>query len=1233
MKRRRGNSKSVSKSPELSRQGAARPATSPETRLRRPSTRGASLTPSKPTRRHPTEALHMTTRRAANSNASAATDSAANSEASGSRRSSLNDDQPPQFAVEDALSHHSSQDALNGTQQTESDELDVARITESIFKNADPDVPEAPSASSQSDPHDLESKPSSRSPELTKSAKRKRASLLNEISEEPRTNGLTNGTSFEKQLQLNPDAVSEAARDPELPPRKRQYRGRGRGRGGRQPRTISTHSSFAAQTDAASTPASTVAPDRDAADHASEDAQAESERPAKQPKRLPGRRRAPNSNPSIEADLRRQLQLKTAYRAVVKVLKPILAELADRSINDVEDEPTAHEESLHFECVQADLDRRLADRVAYLDRKRDIEKTYVETSIGKDFDVVRTEFQNVFFNLQDDYLLRCQHRALSIARAVAVEEQEGYGSEDEDGIVPRRRGMQYKWRPTGFLDPQSDSRSRFFLETEKLWDIDQIRKKLAQERAGFLQAHQEEFEDEAALNSREGFATYDADQRENALAIFNAATLAHAAQAVEQPELFQMPEPLPNKEASGLMMLADAIENLGSLPPVTTEVKPTESGRNTPVVEQVPPRATATPVSSRGRRKRGPSAKSTPRHRGGGSATSTPLPQDDPLDATASATSRAMSLDTDIPGPSPRKPSQSASAEPMERDPSLSEPMDTDLPLPAIEEEMPSFQPEKEIATVPEPRRQQSVPNRITDILNKSDDGAPSNTTSASSVTASSPAAFPPVVLQPLNVSTPLSEPAQSSGPAPSVQTTTSRAETPSDRLIDPALTSETSASGRPPTSAPAGEPLKTTHKLSFWDALAMGNNTNTKPPSPPNTDRTPLARVRQSWPQVLNTSGAAGKSAEPKSGAEASVDKSSERASQPSVERALDGQERIAERLAGSVERTMEEYPARPDRAVERPPDMAPPIPRNFVSNEAGSRRSSGTGSVLSQAHSTNHPLHQRSPIEVPTKRSNSREMPAGLEQRQNRWRAAVPAQHGPNPPFRPNSNQPQNAFLKHQGWTTESQARHPASSATPPQQPQPPPFPGYVYDPRLYPPMGYPPPPPGHYPPPPQTNPFLAAVPQPHGHVLPPFPCPSERPPPYQSIYTMPPSYGYPYPPYGPPPPGPPGPMPPHGQAPPPPPGPFSQQYGGPPILPATADRRHSAGPGQAAAPGTPNPFPGSPPQVAHPPAFQQQQQGQYGNGTSGNERRSGSHKKKLRHSTTGTEFRQYLPKGSGR
>ncbi|KAL1391895.1 hypothetical protein HDK64DRAFT_65079 [Phyllosticta capitalensis] len=799
MKRRRGNSKSVSKSPELSRQ-----ATSPETRLRRPSTRGASLTPSKPTRRHPTEALHMTTRRAANSHASAATDSAANSETSGSRRSSLNDDQPPQFAVEDALSHHSSQDALNGTQQTESDELDVARITESIFKNADPDVPEAPSASSQSDPHDLESKPSSRSPELTKSAKRKRASLLNEISEEPRTNGLTNGTSFEKQLQLNPDAVSEAARDPELPPRKRQYRGRGRGRGGRQPRTISTHSSFAAQTDAASTPASTVAPDRDAADHASEDAQAESERPAKQPKRLPGRRRAPNSNPSIEADLRRQLQLKTAYRAVVKVLKPILAELADRSINDVEDEPTAHEESLHFECVQADLDRRLADRVAYLDRKRDIEKTYVETSIGKDFDVVRTEFQNVFFNLQDDYLLRCQHRALSIARAVAVEEQEGYGSEDEDGIVPRRRGMQYKWRPTGFLDPQSDSRSRFFLETEKLWDIDQIRKKLAQERAGFLQAHQEEFEDEAALNSREGFATYDADQRENALAIFNAATLAHAAQAVEQPELFQMPEPLPNKEASGLMMLADAIENLGSLPPVTTEVKPTESGRNTPVVEQVPPRATATPVSSRGRRKRGPSAKSTPRHRGGGSATSTPLPQDDPLDATASATSRAMSLDTDIPGPSPRKPSQSASAEPMERDPSLSEPMDTDLPLPAIEEEMPSFQPEKEIATVPEPRRQQSVPNRITDILNKSDDGAPSNTTSASSVTASSPAAFPPVVLQPLNVSTPLSEPAQSSGPAPSVQTTTSRAETPSDRLIDPALTSETSASGRPPTSAPA---------------------------------------------------------------------------------------------------------------------------------------------------------------------------------------------------------------------------------------------------------------------------------------------------------------------------------------------------------------------------------------------------------------------------------------------
>jgi hypothetical protein len=42
-------------------------------------------------------------------------------------------------------------------------------------------------------------------------------------------------------------------------------------------------------------------------------------------KRLPGRRRAPHTNPKVEAALRRQLHLRMAYRAVAKSLKPILA--------------------------------------------------------------------------------------------------------------------------------------------------------------------------------------------------------------------------------------------------------------------------------------------------------------------------------------------------------------------------------------------------------------------------------------------------------------------------------------------------------------------------------------------------------------------------------------------------------------------------------------------------------------------------------------------------------------------------------------------------------------------------------------------------------------------------------------------------------------------------------------------------------------------------------------------
>lgn len=729
-----------------------------------------------------------------------------------------------------------------------------------------------------------------------------------------------------------------------------------------------------------------------------------------------------------------------------------------------------------------------------------------------------------------------------------------------------------------------------------------------------MENHLDEF-DREATDSRDDFATFDMDHRDYATAIYNATALVQACEAVDKGIVPPAAKPLANEEATGLQLLVSAIENPPptSLPPRIEEERRFEeriTPRSTPAAENstprvgsVPPRATSTPKSTRGRsRGRRLSARSsyTPARVPARSRTSTPAPIgfDDDFEPGSAL---SASMETDTRDPSPRK----TTTEPTPAAPT------PDEPLPRISESPMMNGADRENVAAPQLHRQPSVSsNRITDLLNKGDEPPPAF--------ASSPAALPPVILQPLSQpsstpSAPLSEPVQARLPPqtgqPSEPFRRGQPAQPSqpverseraqesyistlsepDKRIDPVLLAE-----QRPTTAPT-EP--STHdappaRKTFWDTITIGNKS--RPTSPQNADKTPLARIRQ----ILNP---------------ANVSRSTQSPS----------------RTTPPATTTSSN-----DRLSERP-EMAPPASRASVSNDAvSSRRSSGAASVVSQSAAVQAPA--RSPVEPP-KRSNSRDK--GLEQRQNRWRAAVPPQHGPTPPFRPDSNPPQNAFLKHQGWTAESQARlSQQSAASPPQS-----YPSYAppYDGRSHPPVGYPPPGPPVPPPPsipgpyyqsyPPPNPQLSAVP----FVSPPFTCPP-GPPPYQSIYA-PPTQGYPPNPggYGPPPPplnGPPQHQQ-HGVPPPPPPpqGPpqqhYGTQYGGQPILPATIDPRISGMPpgGQVG-----SPYPGSPP-AHHPPAFSQQQNqfGSNGGGGGHGERGGrGGHggRRRWKNTAPGTEFRPY-------
>jgi len=98
-------------------------------------------------------------------------------------------------------------------------------------------------------------------------------------------------------------------------------------------------------------------------------------------RRLPGRRRAPHANPQVEAALRRQLHLRMSYRAVAKQLKPLLAELAKRTLHDLKTDALAHEKVQTFDKVKAGLEQTLKRRQKFLDVRRNLDRQKLSRSL------------------------------------------------------------------------------------------------------------------------------------------------------------------------------------------------------------------------------------------------------------------------------------------------------------------------------------------------------------------------------------------------------------------------------------------------------------------------------------------------------------------------------------------------------------------------------------------------------------------------------------------------------------------------------------------------------------------------------------------------------------------------------------------------------------------------------------------------------------------------------------
>ena len=109
-------------------------------------------------------------------------------------------------------------------------------------------------------------------------------------------------------------------------------------------------------------------------------------------KKLPGRRRAPHANPKVEAALRRQLHLRMNYRAVAKALKPILAELSQRSLSELHKNPKAHEEASEYAVVKEGLLQHFERRLALVQKQKELAKKRLAAQLEAEMEMRRSKF-------------------------------------------------------------------------------------------------------------------------------------------------------------------------------------------------------------------------------------------------------------------------------------------------------------------------------------------------------------------------------------------------------------------------------------------------------------------------------------------------------------------------------------------------------------------------------------------------------------------------------------------------------------------------------------------------------------------------------------------------------------------------------------------------------------------------------------------------------------------------
>lgn len=298
--------------------------------------------------------------------------------------------------------------------------------------------------------------------------------------------------------------------------------------------------------------------------------------------RFGGRRRAKHPNPKVEKAMQRQAELKSAYRAIARAQKAVLAEIAQRTIDDLETNPQLHLQAIEYQGVNSGLDKAYARRRNQLQSQQTLNVQQLDRTLESEQQMLRMIYTERLAELKEEMLVNLEHEMLLIARKAQLDENAThYETEDEDDVVPKPKRTGYRWSRSGAIESVFDSRSRVTLETMRA----------TADMEGRFNMHQmlKELDDEDKLENLPGFTVMDSNRRDIAehkrLSLLNTNVLAAAAakRKLEDESI------IPNEQAYGLQILGE----LAQRPSIALSVAPPpprSKGSREFLVDQTPPR-------------------------------------------------------------------------------------------------------------------------------------------------------------------------------------------------------------------------------------------------------------------------------------------------------------------------------------------------------------------------------------------------------------------------------------------------------------------------------------------------------------------------------------------------------------------------------------------------------------------------------------------------------------------